>query len=131
MTEVFILGITITIVVFGVWKYMMDKGFDLVYARSMIVMIMVFIQNLDVLNCRSEKKSIFKTPFFNNPFALFAILSAILLQLVFAEIPITAQFLNVTPISLNGIMYMFLLSLIVIVVYEIYKLIYAKKHKKS
>ena len=130
MTEVLILGLTITLVVFGVWKYMMDKSFDITRARSVIVMIMVFIQNVDVLNCRSEKKSIFKTPFFSNPFVHFAIISAILLQVVLAEIPFTAQFLSVTPLSISEIIYLFLLSLIVIVVYEIYKLIYNFKLKK-
>ncbi len=129
MTEVLILGLTITIVVFGVWKYMIDNNYDLIYARSAIVMIMVFIQNVDVLNCRSEKNSIFKTPFFTNPFAIFAIISAILMQLIFAEIPFTAKFLEVTPISWLEITYLFLLSLIVIIVYEIYKVVYKTKKK--
>ncbi len=131
MTEVLILGITITLVVFLVWKYMMDQAYDVVYARSVIMMLMVFIQNVDVLNCRSEKNSIFEVPFFSNPFAIFAIGSAILLQIVMAEIPFTAEFLNLTPISFTEIMVQLLLSLIVIVVFEIYKYIYKTKKKRA
>ena len=131
MTEVLILGITITVVVFGVWKYLMEKGVEIIYARSIIMMLMVFIQNVDVLNCKSEKKSIFRTPFFDNPFVLFTIIGAILLQVVMAEIPFTAKFLSVTPITFGEISTLILLSLIVIIVYEIYKLIYKIKNKRA
>ncbi len=131
MTEVLILGIAITLIVFLVWKYMMDNSYDIVYARSVIMMLMVFIQNVDVLNCRSEKESVFKTPFFSNPFALFAIGSAILLQIVVAEISFTAKILNLTPISFTEILGQLLLSLIVIVVFEIYKYIYKTKKKRA
>ena len=65
--EILILGITITAIVFGLWKYLIDKGTDMLVARSMIMMLMVFIQNINVLNCRSERNSIFKTRLFNNP----------------------------------------------------------------
>ena len=109
----------------------MDNSYDIVYARSVIMMLMVFIQNVDVLNCRSEKESVFKTPFFSNPFAIFAIGSAILLQIVVAEIPFTAKILNLTPISFVEILGQLLLSLIVILVFEIYKYIYKIKKKRA
>ena len=131
MTEVLILGVTITIIVFAAWKYMMDRSYEIIYARSMIMMLMVFIQNVDVLNCRSEKRSIFKNPFFDNPFAIMTIIGAILLQVILSEIPFTARFLDVTPISFIEIVYLLLLSLLIIVVYEIYKYIYKIKKKRA
>ena len=131
MVEVLILGTTITMVVFLTWKYMMDKGYEVIYARSVIMMLMVFIQNVDVLNCRSEKKSIFKRSFFDNPFATLTIVSAILLQIIFSEIPLTAKFLSVTPISFGEIVSLLLLSLIIIIVYEIYKYVYKTKNKRA
>ena len=129
--EVILLGTTITIIVFGVWKYLMDKGTDIVVARSVIMMLMVIIQNINVLNCRSEKTSIFKTKLFRNPLIPITVVGSILLQIIMAEIPITAAFLNVTPLSVITIIKIFGLSLIIIVVYEIYKLIYhvIKKEK--
>ena len=122
--EVGILGITITAIVFGVWKYLMDKGTDLTYARSIIMMLMVFIQNINVLNCRSEKRTVFKESFKDNPLVIFVIIGSFLLQLILAEIPITAKFLNVTPISYGLVAQIFLLSLTIIVVFEIYKIFY-------
>ena len=131
MREVLILGLTITIVVFLVWKYMMDRNYNIVVARSIIMMLMVFIQNVDVLNCRSEKKSISKIPFFNNPFVIFTIIGAIALQIVLSETEFTSQFLDVVPIPFTSIIYLFAISLIVIVVYEVYKLIYKEKRKSD
>ena len=65
--EVIILGVTITIIVFGVWKYLMDKNVDITYARAVIMMLMVFIQNVNVLNCRSENRTVFKERISDNP----------------------------------------------------------------
>ena len=122
--EVGILGITITAIVFGVWKYLMDKGTDLTYARSIIMMLMVFIQNINVLNCRSEKRTVFKESFRDNPLVIFVIIGSILLQLILAEIPVTAKFLSVTPIHYSLVGQILVLSLLIIVVFEIYKVFY-------
>ena len=124
ITEIIILGATITIIVFGTWRFLMLKGVELVKARSIILMLMVLIQNINVLNCRSEKNSVFKTPAHTNPLMIFTIVGSILLQVVMAQIPITAKFLNVVPLSISIIAQLFLLSLLIIVVFEIYKLVY-------
>lgn len=122
--EVIILGITITIIVFGVWKYLMDKKVDITYARAVIMMLMVFIQNVNVLNCRSENRTVFKEKIMDNPLLLTTILGSIFLQIFLAEIPVTAKFLKVVPLENNKILLIFAISFLVIIVFEIYKLIY-------
>lgn len=129
MIEVLILGVTISFIVFGTWKYMMDKNTDIKYARSVIMMLMVFIQNLNVLNCRSEKRSVFKESLLDNPFVIATVLGSIILQVIMSEIPTTAMFLKVTPLPFILIDEILLLSFIVIIVYEIYKLIYRFRKK--
>lgn len=124
--EVLILGLTISIIVFGVWKYLMDKNVDIVYARSVVMMLMVVIQNINVLNCRSEKKSIFKTSLKDNPLIIFVIIGSILLQLLISIIPFTAKMFKIVPLSLTTTLKVFGLSLIIIIVFEIYKLIKKK-----
>ena len=125
--EILILGSTITVIVFGAWIYMMRKNYDLVYARSVTMMLMVFIQNINVLNCRSEKKSIFATSLKSNPLLIVTIVGSILLQIILAEVDITAKFLSVQPISWLIIFEIFGLSLIIIVVFELYKYFLGKK----
>ena len=131
MIEVSILGLTISATVFLVWKYIIDHGTDIVKARAIIMMLMVFIQNINVLNCRSEKRTVFKESLIDNPLIIITVVGSILLQVVLAEIPLTASFLKVTPLPFKTVINILLLSLIVIVVFEIYKLIYRYKEGKK
>ena len=84
---------------------------------------MVLIQNINVLNCRSEKRTVFKEPLHTNPILLVTVVGSIALQLIMAEIPITALFLKVIPLETITIVKLLLLSFVIIVVYEIYKII--------
>lgn len=121
MIEVLILGTTISLAVFLTWKFMLDNETDLITARSVIMMLMVFIQNVDVLNCRSEKKSVFKKTLLDNKIVILTVFGSIILQIIVSELDFTAKFLKVTPLAPITIAEIFFLSLIVIVVFEIYK----------
>jgi len=129
LTEVLIAGLTIGLVVFGVWVYLIKHiGMDPSIARGYIMILMVFMQNMHVLNCRSEKKSVFKTSLRSNPLIIVTIISAIILQIIFSEIPTLSKFLQTSSVPVDAIIKLFLLSTIVIIVMEIYKKI--KYHKK-
>ncbi|MBR6641064.1 MAG: cation transporting ATPase C-terminal domain-containing protein, partial [Clostridia bacterium] len=81
-------------------------------------------QNINVLNCRSEKRSVFRESLRDNLFVPIAIIFSIGLQLIMAEVPLTAKFLSVEPLAWGVIGQIFLLSLLIIVIFEIYKLIH-------
>jgi Ca2+-transporting ATPase len=99
-------------------------------ARAAVMMVMVFNQNINVLNCRSEHRTVFKEKLRDNPLIMITILGSILLQLFLAEIPATAKFLKVTPLPVSFVLIIFALSLIIILVAEIYKVIYRRNHKE-
>jgi len=123
MTKVLIYGITISLMIFIVWKYLMDKGTNLLEARSIIMLLMVFIQNTHVLNCRSEEKSIFKTSLKSNPLIKYTVIGSILLQIVVMNIPFLANFLNITPLPFAKVLLIFIFSLFIVIVSEVYKYI--------
>lgn len=126
MIEVLVYGLTISLMIFMAWKYLMDKNINILIARSIIMLIMVFIQNLHVLNCRSEKNSIFKTSFLSNPLIIITILGSVLLQMIIINIPRLSNFLKIANLPSNIIIVSFAFSLIIIVVAEVYKLIYRR-----
>jgi len=128
--EVAIFGLTIAIMIFSIWKYLIDNNVSLLVARSITMLLMVFIQNIHVLNCRSEKNSIFKTPL-NNKLIIYTIIGSILLQLIVSIVPLFAKFLNITSLSFKIILLTFIFSLSIILVSEVYKFIYRKINKKS
>ncbi len=130
MLEVCILGISISMVIFLTWKTLIDSKVNITTSRAIIMMLMVFIQNVNVLNCRSEKRTIFKESLIDNPLIIITVLSSIFLQILMSEISITAAFLKVTPLPLATIFKLLLLSLVIILIFEIYKLIYRSRKEK-
>ena len=122
MTEVFVSGITMGILVFLLWIYLISTiHMDITLARAYIMTLMVFMQNMHVLNCRSEKQSIFKTPLFENKLVIFSIVSSIVLQLFVCDNKLLSEFFSVTEISFFDTLNLFGISLIVILVMELYK----------
>ena len=126
MIEVLFFGFIISLMIFLIWKYMMDNNVNIIFARSIILLIMTFVQNLHVLNCRSEKNSILKTSLINNPLVIITIVGSITLQLIVINSKVLSSFLRVTYLPINIIISSFMYSLLIIVVSEIYKYIYRK-----
>ena len=60
-------GLFMGIIVFDAWFVMINfLNFEVAHARGYILALMVFMQNIHVLNCRSEEKSVFKNGFKQN-----------------------------------------------------------------
>lgn len=130
-SEVFISGLFIGIIVFIVWIYLINKlDMPVNIARGYIVTLMVFIQNMHVLNCRSEKSSILKVPIKSNPLIIFSIVSAIFLQVLFSEVPFLSKFLQTTSIPITHMLILFVISTTIIFIMEIYKYLKRKSNKQ-
>lgn len=129
--EVSTSGISIGLIVFSVWLFLLKKGMPVKPARGYIMALMVFMQNMHVLNCRSEKNSAFKVPLRTNPLVVFAILSAIILQIIISEVPVLSNLLQATSIPISHMILLFALSTIIIGIMEIYKIIERKSLAKK
>lgn len=130
-SEVLISGLFIGIIVFIVWIYLINKlDMPVNIARGYIVTLMVFIQNMHVLNCRSEKSSILKVPIKANPLIIFSIVSAIFLQVLFSEVPFLSKFLQTTSIPITHMLILFVISTTIIFIMEIYKYLKRKSNKQ-
>lgn len=125
--EILISGIFMGAIVFILWYYLINKiGLDVSLARGYILALMVFIQNIHVLNCRSEKLSAFKISLKSNPFILFSIIGSIALQIIFMEVPILSEFLQTSSIKPITLLSLFILAIPVLFVMETYKLFLTK-----
>ncbi len=127
LKEVLIAGLSIGGIVFIVWYYLINIAhIEIHLARGYIMILMVFLQNMHVLNCRSEEQSIFKMKL-NNPLIIMTIIGAILLQMIVMEVPILSEFLKTHTVPFIDIIKLFLISTIIILIMEIYKKIKLKK----
>jgi magnesium-transporting ATPase (P-type) len=88
---------------------------------------MVFIQNIHVLNCRSERKSVFKNGFRKNPFVLLTIVSSIILQIIVMEVPFLSDKLKTFNLGFFEMVILFVIALSILPVMESYKHLKSKK----
>ena len=129
ITQTLLGGLCIGLIVFGVWAYLCNVlNMEVEHARGYILALMVFMQNIHVLNCRSERKSVFRNGFRKNPFVILTITGSILLQVIVMEVPVLSRFLQTYKVPFNELIYLFLLALPVLLVSEIYKKIKSNKN---
>ena len=131
LNEVLFSGLLIGIIVFGFWYFLIkDIGMEVTQARGYIMVLMVFIQNIHVFNCRSETESIFTMSLKNNPLLIFTVFGSILLQVIVMEIPVLSSFLKASTISYSRIFILIAFALIILVAMEVYKLLRYHHYKK-
>ena len=128
--QIFLSGTFIGVLIFIVW-YILINNFhmEVAHARGYVLALMVFIQNMHVLNCRSESKSVFENGFKQNKFVLFTIVGTIILQMIVMEVPILSRFLQTYDVPNLHLVILFVVSLPIILIMEMYK--YVKKHKNN
>ena len=125
--QILISGLFIGLVVFLTWYVLNKLGLEVAHARGYVLALMVFIQNIHVINCRSESKSIFENSFRKNPFVLFTILASIVLQIIVMEVPVFSRFLQTYQIPYIHLLILLLMSLPILTVMELYKHLKKKK----
>ena len=125
--EIIISGLFIGIIVYLVWIFLLKYvHMDESVARGYVMAMMVFMQNMHVLNCRSEKQSAFKIKLFSNWFVPFAIFSSIFLQLLVMEIPFLSTIMKTKSIPVTHMLLLLLASTPIVIIMEIYKLRFKK-----
>lgn len=124
LIEVLLSGLTIGIIVFSVWYFLLTKlNMEVSLARGYIMVLMVFMQNIHVFNCRSEKQSAFKMSIKDNPLIVFSIVLAIVLQIIIMEVPILSRFLQTSTVPITDMLILLMISSIILFVMELYKMI--------
>lgn len=122
-------GLFMGIIVFDAWFVMINfLNFEVAHARGYILALMVFMQNIHVLNCRSEEKSVFKNGFKQNSFVLITIVSTIILQIIVMEVPVLSSLLQTYSVPYSHMIILLLLALPVLLIIEIYK--YRRRNNK-
>lgn len=127
LIEVLLSGLTMGIIVFMVWNSLLKNGMDVNVARGYIMALMVFMQNIHVLNCRSEKTSVFKISLKKNLWIPVVIAGSIILQIIVMENEVLSSFLKTSSVPFINMVELLGFSLIILLVVEIYKIFKRKK----
>ena len=131
-TEILVSGITIGLIVYAVWYYLLNfVHMDVHIARGYVVALMIIIQNIHAFNCRSERNSVFTISITSNYIFLFGVLGSIILGLAVMEVDFLSVFLKTNSIPLPHLGYLFLIGSLIFVVMECYKKIRYHESKEE
>lgn len=126
--EIIVSGLSIGLIVFGLWFYLLKHvNMDVKIARGYVMALMIIIQNVHAFNCRSERKSAFTVPLASNKIFLFGVVGSMLLGLAVMEVDFLSIFLKTTSIPATDLLGLLCLGLTIFIIMECYKKI--KYHK--
>ena len=122
INEIFISSVIMAIVEFIVYVYLLKvKKTDIETTRALLLTLMVFMENIHIFNCRSEKISLFKIPFICNKFLIGSIIITSLIQVVIVSVPTLANFLKISVVQIKEVLVLLLLTIPVLFTMEIFK----------
>uniref|UniRef100_A0A7C4MMH3 HAD family hydrolase n=1 Tax=Desulfatirhabdium butyrativorans TaxID=340467 RepID=A0A7C4MMH3_9BACT len=115
-------GLTIGVLSLGAWYWMVRvERMGEAEARNLVLLFMVLLQNIHVFNCRSEAVSALKVPLRRNFILIFGVLAAQGIHLLSIYLPFMQRILGTAPVSLVQWLFLLSLSLLVLLVMEIFK----------
>lgn len=130
--QMFVSGIYVGLVGFLAWIFFLDHlGMNEFTARNSLLLMLVLFENFHVFNCKSERKSLFRIPFFGNKVLLAAVIGAQGLHLLSMHLPIMQRALHLEPVSLTQWIYTLLFSMTIMIVMELFKFIIRKRDVDS
>ena len=122
VVQCMIMGSIIGLIVFGTWIALVwGFNYEITVARSLVMALMVFLQNLHAFNCRSEKQSIFHISLGSNKFFVVSVMGSIGLQILFMEIPALSSLLSLTTVPYLTMLLIFAVSFAIIAICELFK----------
>ena len=120
--EIAISSIMMAAIEFIFYVYLLKiRKTEIILARSYLLTLMVFMENIQIFNCRSEKKSVFKVPGENNRFLIISIILTLCIQTLIVRVPELSGFFGLKTIEMTKIGAVFLLTIPIIIVMEIFK----------
>lgn len=119
MINMAVVGLIMCAGTLGIFKYYLGFA-ELKYAQTMAFTTLVMFQMFNVLNCRSEDRSLFSIGLLSNKHMIGAIASSLIVQLIVIYTPVSVLF-NTVRINLMDWVYVIGVSVSVIIIIELWK----------
>jgi magnesium-transporting ATPase (P-type) len=119
--QVVISGLTMALICFAAWLYMLNQGWDETTARTALLTLLVLMQSYHVFNSRSEYLSAFRVPLRNNRVLVFGALAALGLHVLATEVPFLQSLLEIDSLPIQMWAILAVVASSVLIVMEIYK----------
>jgi magnesium-transporting ATPase (P-type) len=121
---------TMGLIVFGFWYWLNNyTQLSELHARDLILLLMVFMQNFHVFNCRSETVSAFKVPIRRNIILVFGVIIAQGIHILSMQLPFMQKILRIEPVTFTEWGYVLALAIPMILFMELFKFFNRDKKK--
>lgn len=121
-SQVLISAGLMTAITFGCWYWLLEIWhYEQKHARVIVMMLMVFLQNFHVLNCRSEHLSIFTRSLKHNWIIIIGISMAQAVHISAAYIPGLKDVLQLEPVRTREWFFLFPAALLILAGMECFK----------
>lgn len=123
---------TMGLIVFGFWFWLNKyTQMDETYARNLILLLMVFMENFHVFNCRSERVSTFKIPLKRNILLFFGVLAAQGIHILSMHLPFMQNILRIEPVTFTEWFYVLTLAIPILLAMELFKFFHRKMGEEN
>jgi len=123
-------GLVMALIAFGAWYWWLNLGMDEAKARNLLLLLMVFLENVHVFNCWSERRLTFSIPLRNNWLLILGVAAAQGIHILSMYLPVTQNILHVAPVTFDEWMTLLLLASTILVTMEIFKLAKKSQYKR-
>ena len=103
------------------WYWVSGQNYSIEEKRNFMLMLLIFIGNLQVLTCRSERKSMFAMPISRNRLLIIGIVFTNALHYFATQNPFLQSVLSLTPLSLDKWALLLVAALPIVAVMELQK----------
>lgn len=118
----------IGLVTLAAWIWLVQgSGYSEAYARNLLLLLVVLMQNIHAFNVRSETRSVFKIPFSNNWILIFGIIAAQGLHMGAMHVPFFQDLLGIEPVKPMEWFSLLGASVILLLAMELFKLVKRKQ----
>jgi magnesium-transporting ATPase (P-type) len=118
-------ALVMSVICVAAFGWMLDRGWNVVSARNVVLLLMVLFQNIHLGNCRSESLSVFRLSPLTSPVLLAGAIGTQLLHLGMLYLPIGQELLHTEPVSARTWAVLLGLALSILLVMELHKWIWS------
>ncbi|MDH5631716.1 MAG: HAD-IC family P-type ATPase [Gammaproteobacteria bacterium] len=113
---------------FIMYKTLLDSGYTVEQSRNFALLLMVLFENVQVLNARSESRSLASYSLFSNPLLLIGTAMAQLVHIGAMYVPGINKVLDVQPVSLKSWLALLVVAVGLVVLMEAHKIVLRRRN---
>jgi len=128
---IFVIGIITDFVLFGLYYYLVKKGFDIDYIRTIIFAGLTIDSFFIILTIKSLRRPIFKTNLLNNPTLLISICLGLIILLLSIYAPVLQKLLHLEALGAKDWLVVMGIGVIELIGIEFAKWLFNRKENKK